>query len=189
MKREDVKKILGELPEDKLNALMDLYGASVNSSKSELETLRAEKVANAKTIEEANKKIASFDGKNVDEIKKLADEWKSKYETAEKQKGEEIAKITRSSAVEIELSKVKVRNPSLFKKALDESKIEYKDGKLVGFEEQVNALKKTDAYLFIDETPNPSVLGGKPNLPNATGISDAERMLRKAAGLPENPAK
>lgn len=186
MKREELKKT--GLTDEQIESVMKMYGESINSVKTELEQVKADNTVKAKTIEEANKMIEGFKSVNVDEIKKSADEWKLKYEEAEKLKAQEIAKITKNSALEIELNKLNAKNPSLFRKALDESKIELKDGKLVGFDEQVKALKETDAYLFKDATP--IRVGGNPTLPDSNNpLNDEDIKIRIAAGLPPTPKK
>lgn len=72
-------------------------------------------------------------------------------QNADQQKAhdEELAKLKLDNAVEIALSSAKARNGKAVKAMLDMSKVKLgEDGKLSGFDEQIEALKKSDAYMF-----------------------------------------
>lgn len=72
-------------------------------------------------------------------------------QNADQQKAhdEELAKLKLDNAVEIALSGAKARNGKAVKAMLDMSKVKLgEDGKLLGFDEQIEALKKSDAYMF-----------------------------------------
>lgn len=72
-------------------------------------------------------------------------------QNADQQKAhdEELAKLKLDNAVEIALSGAKARNGKAVKAMLDMSKVKLgEDGKLSGFDEQIEALKKSDAYMF-----------------------------------------
>ena len=62
---------------------------------------------------------------------------------------EELAKLKLDNAVEIALSGAKAKNGKAVKAMLDMSKVKMgEDGKLSGFDEQIEALKKSDSYMF-----------------------------------------
>ena len=72
-------------------------------------------------------------------------------QNADQQKAhdEELAKLKLDNAVEIALSGAKAKNGKAVKAMLDMSKVKLgEDGKLSGFDEQIEALKKSDAYMF-----------------------------------------
>ena len=72
-------------------------------------------------------------------------------QNADQQKAhdEELAKLKLDNAVEIALSGAKARNGKAVKAMLDMSKVKLgEDGKLSGFDEQIEALKKSDSYMF-----------------------------------------
>lgn len=67
----------------------------------------------------------------------------------EKAHSEELAQLKLDNAVEIALSGAKAKNGKAVKAMLDMSKVKMgEDGKLSGFDEQIEALKKSDAYMF-----------------------------------------
>jgi hypothetical protein len=89
---------------------------------------------------ERHKTAASFErepSSNVD--------WKKKYED----ETAAFAAHKRDAALTTALAAHKPRNAGLLKKALDISAIKFKeDGAIEGLTEQIDALKKSDAYLF-----------------------------------------
>lgn len=105
----------------------------------------------------ANKQIESFKGMDVEGIKKAADEWKTKFETATADSEKQIAALRRDNAVDRALMAAKAKNPKLAKAALNMDLIKLDGENLLGLNEQLENLKKTDGYLFDDtgkEDPN-----------------------------------
>lgn len=180
MKREDLKGL--GIAEDVIEKLMAMYGKSVENIKGENEQLKTSLGAKEKVIEEANKTIEGFKGLNVDEIKKQADEYKTKFEQSKGEFEKTLTETKKRYALELEIGKLNTRNPNTFKKLLELEKITLDGDKLVGFDEQVKGLKESEPYLFNETRPNQ--VGTQPNLPNASGYSELEAEMRKAAGLP-----
>lgn len=60
----------------------------------------------------------------------------------------------RDYAIETALMKSGAKNTKAVRAILDATKIEYKDGKLNGLDDQIETLKKSDAYLFYSSTAN-----------------------------------
>lgn len=78
----------------------------------------------------------------------------------------------------------KARNADIVTRMIDASKLTQNNGRLYGLEEQIKALKESDAYLFEEEhstnggvDPNQEAAGGQSSL-NAS-LND---IIRKAAG-------
>lgn len=78
----------------------------------------------------------------------------------------------------------KAKNPDVVIKMIDMGKITEKDGQFIGLNDQIEAIKKSDAYLFEEEQspsggadPHQDPSGEKPGV-NAT-VND---MIRRAAG-------
>ena len=108
-------------------------------------------------------------------------------QNADQQKAhdEELARLKLDNAVEIALSGAKAKNGKAVKAMLDLSKVKLgEDGKLSGFEEQIEALKKSDGYMFdIQEQTQQKFTGFQPGasstVPNST-ISGYETRLADA---------
>lgn len=71
----------------------------------------------------------------------------------------EIANLKLDNAIEIALSGAKAKNSKALKAMIDMSKVKLtEDGKLTGFDEQVESLKKSDEYMF--DIPAPQQFTG-----------------------------
>ena len=99
------------------------------------------------TIKGLQDTVSKFDGVDVEKLKKDASDWENKYNT-------DIAAVKLDSAVNLALVGAKAKNPKLAKAALDMSVIKLDGEKLLGFNEQIDKLKESDAYLFdVEEEP------------------------------------
>jgi hypothetical protein len=104
-------------------------------------------------------------------------------QNADQQKAhdEELAKLKLDNAVEIALSGAKARNGKAVKAMLDMSKVKLgEDGKLSGFDEQIEALKKSDAYMFDVQQTQQQFTGFQPGasstVPNSTAAGYEARL-------------
>lgn len=93
------------------------------------------------TIKDLKETVSKFDGVDIEGLKKQAADLEEKYNT-------DMAAVKLDSAVNLGLIQAKVKNPKLAKAALDMAIIKLDGEKLLGFTEQVDALKESDAYLF-----------------------------------------
>ena len=180
MKREDLKGL--GIADEVIEKVMAMYGKGIESIKGENEQLKVSLGAKDKVIEEANKTIDSFKGMKVEDIQKQAEEYKTKYEQSKGEFEKTLTETKKRYALELEIGKLGVKNPNSFKKLLELEKINFDGEKLVGLDEQVKGLKESEPYLFNEAKPNQ--VGTQPNLPNASGYSELEAEMRKAAGLP-----
>lgn len=99
------------------------------------------------TIKGLRDTVAKFDGVDVEGLKKSAKDWEDKYNT-------DIAAVKLDSAVNLALVGAKAKNPKLARAALDMSVIKLDGDNLLGFNEQIDKLKESDAYLFdVEEEP------------------------------------
>ncbi|MCH1941596.1 phage scaffolding protein [Holdemania massiliensis] len=98
------------------------------------------------TIKNLQGEIKKWDGVDVETLRTAAANWETKYT-------QDTAKIRTDSAVEIALMRAKAKNPKAARALLDESKIKLDGDKVLGLDDQLEALKKSDAYLFDVEAP------------------------------------
>ena len=105
------------------------------------------------TIKGLNATVAKFDGVDVEKLKKDASDWETKYTT-------DLAAVKLDSAVNMALIEKKAKNPKLVKAALDMSTIKLDGEKLLGFDEQLDKIKESDAYLFETEQKKDPEGGG-----------------------------
>ena len=85
--------------------------------------------------------VKKFDGVDIEKLKKDAADWETKYNT-------DISAMKLDSAVNVALLEAKVKNPKLARAGLDMSLVKLDGEKLLGLSEQIEALKKSDSYLF-----------------------------------------
>ncbi|MFL2104138.1 phage scaffolding protein [Desemzia sp. FAM 23991] len=118
-------------------------------------------------LKTANETLETLQKDNVD-VKELQDtivEYKEKVETLETERVAELKQMKLDQAVERQLNKFKAKNEKAVKALLELKKVELnEDGSIKGLEEQLNALKESDAYLFnIEEPPkDPNFKGAQP---------------------------
>lgn len=145
---EFLKKHLGEqLYNDLTKALegtgiklADLSaGEYVSKGKFEAEVNKVK--ALDENIKSLTEQVKTFDGVDLDGLKKQATEWEEKY-------NKDIHQIKFDTSLEKELIKSKVRNIKAVKALIDSEKIELDENGLKGLNEQLEALKQSDAYLF-----------------------------------------
>lgn len=94
---------------------------------------------------------------------------------------EELARLKLDNAVEIALSGAKARNGKAVRAMLDMSKVKIsEDGKLSGFDEQIEALKKSDSYMFDEQQTQQQFTGFQPGasstVPNSTAAGYEARL-------------
>ena len=185
MKREALEKL--GLSKEVIDQVMAMHGETLNATKTDLQTITAQRDNYKKASDEANAKIAEFQKLDVDTIKKQASEWESKYKEKETEYTKQITGIKRDYAIEREIAKLKVRNPTTVKKLLEIDKIQFDGEKLMGIEEQIKGLKESDPYLF--EEVQQQKFGGENNLPNSGAtLSALDRKMYEVANLdPDGP--
>lgn len=155
------EKLIPKSKFDEVNNEKNEYKKQLGERDSQLATLQEK----AKGNEELTKQIESLKTQNT----KQAEEFQSK-----------MAEREREFLLNEELSKAKTKNTKAVKALLDNEKIVLKDGKFEGLNEQIEALKKSDSYLFelgpekdgIGKTPG----GGKTP---PSGLEDQFAKFRK----------
>lgn len=133
------------------------------------------------TITGLRETVSKFDGVDVEKLKKDAAEWETKYNT-------DIAAAKLDSAVSLALVEAKAKNPKLARAALDMSIIKLDGEKLVGLSEQLDNLKKSDAYLFEGENGDGARVNTGSHHNNGNNTDTFMAALMKGAGL-ENEKK
>lgn len=185
---------------DNLEKIMAEYGKSHTES-----TELQKKVAD---LTEQNGSLQSqIDDrdKQLTEIKRSAgdnEELKSKIKSlqdANKQVAEDyqakLAEQSKESKIELALRDAKAKNPKAVKALLDLNKVSVDGDNLIGFNEQIEKIKETDAYLFQpkdnNEPPKPPIKitgagnaanGGKPK---AVADMSYSEMVEAAKQNPE----
>ena len=102
-------------------------------------------------------------------------DYEAKQKEIEKNAKAEIEKVKLDSKIDFAIVNAKAKNVKSVKANLNLDNIKLDGDKLLGFDDQIEALKKSDAYLFeIDNAINNGVEnnGGNPRKNEGNGLSD-----------------
>ncbi len=150
MKREFLEEL--KLEKEVIDKIMAENGKDIEKYKSEAETLKSSSEQQKTQLEAANKQIESFKGMDIEGIKKAADDYKVKFEEAEKNHKAELDKITYNSTAERFVDSLKPKD-SLSKSAIiaEFTKKEFKlDGDTFqGAKEWAEQFKKDNSSHFL----------------------------------------
>lgn len=152
----------GFIPKDRF----DQINADMKDFKSRYEASAAE-IEKMKPLAKGNEELLA----KIEASTKELQSTKQQYEQT-------IAERERNYRINDGLRAAGVRNPKAAYALLDHSKIVLKGEKLDGFEEQIEALRKSEDYLFLPkQNPSPQAAGREANPPanqgNGTGKTTA----------------
>ena len=137
---EQAAEIVGGMPEKEFHLTkeekLDERYAKLKQQKEDVDT----------QLETANTTIEDLKNSNKsnEDLQTKVTEYEGQIETLK----EQSADIQKQSAIELSLVKNGARNPKAVKALLDVEKVELTDEGIKGLEEQLGALKESDAYLF-----------------------------------------
>lgn len=101
-----------------------------------------------KRIQELADKIKNFEGVDVKQLQTDVENWKIKY-------NQDLESARLDSAIQLAIAKSGTLSEKALMGLLDKDKIKFdKDGKLTGLDEQIEAIKKEDSFLFKAAEPN-----------------------------------
>lgn len=147
MKTEDLKA--QGLTEEQITYVMAENGKDIAREQNAKTTVEKELEDTKTLLKEANTQIDSFKGMDIEAIKKSAEDYKTKYEEADRKSKEDIAELKKTHAIELALLNTHhAKNVKSVKANLNLDNIKLDGDKLIGFDDQVEALKKSDSYLF-----------------------------------------
>jgi hypothetical protein len=186
MKREDLKKLLGEsVADDVIDKIMAEHGKDIEKHKTDIGTLTTERDGLKAQLSDASKQIESFKGMDIEGVKKSADEWKAKAEQATRDAEAQVSKLKFDYALESALTGAKARNTKSVTALLNTELLKLaEDGSVSGLKEQLEKIQTEHDYLFVSDSPAPKIVtGGNNKQITSDAVLDA---ARKAAGLPVN---
>lgn len=101
-----------------------------------------------KRIQELADTIKNFEGVDVKQLQTDVENWKTKY-------NQDLESARLDSAIQLAIAKSGTLSEKALMGLLDKDKIKLdKDGKLTGLDEQLEAIKKEDSFLFKAAEPN-----------------------------------
>jgi predicted phage tail protein len=188
MKREDLKAL--ELTDEQIDQIMALHGKDLEKGKADLATANASATTLQKQLDDANAAIEGFKKLDVEGVKKAADDWKAQAEKAKADAAAEVARLKFDHALDGALVTAKAKNVTAVKALLkaDDLKLS-EDGTIKGLDDQLTALKKSNAFLFEAEDgtkPPPTIVAG--GQPPSTTADPLWAAMLKGSGLKEPTA-
>lgn len=160
------RKFLDELGLDKdtVDRIMEENGRDIENAKGELTSLTAERDRYRNDLADRDRQLEDLrksSGDNAQLQQQIKDLQKANSDQ-QTQHAEEIAQMKLDSAIDRALSGAKARNNTAVKALLDMEKIKLADdGKLSGFDEQIESLRKDSGYMF-ETVQQPSFTGFQP---------------------------
>lgn len=176
MKKEDLVA-LGLTPEQ-ADSVITGFGTMVPKTRldekiQEAKDYKSQLDARDKQLAELEPKAAGNDAL-LQQIQKLQDDNKN----AQTEYEQKLADTQRTFALDSALGVAKVKNLKAVKALLDAEKIKLDGNKLSGLEEQIEALKTSDAYLFESTEEGKPTFSTKPK-PKGEGVTKESIMAIK----------
>lgn len=175
---EQAAKIVGGMPEKEFHLTkeekLDERYAKLKQQKEDVDT----------QLETANTTIEDLKNSNKsnEDLQTKVTEYEGQIEILK----EQSADIQKQSAIELSLVKNGARNPKAVKALLDDKSLELQeDGTVKGLDEQIQAYKESDAYLFQTETDDgkPQIQSGEdPNGDNQEETDEFEDVINSRYG-------
>lgn len=178
---KDELKALG-ISEEVADKIVEDYGknyvskSQFNAKNEELKAAKAEKEAMTKDLDNLRKTNKDNEGltAQLEEMKKSMKDREAQYKA-------DMDAYRMNAAIDLALTTAKAKNTKAVKSLLDASKLKLnEDGTVIGLDEQVEGLKKSDAYMFGEATKN--VDGVHPGNPGGHDEPGEEAGIAKEFG-------
>lgn len=179
MKREFLKEL--GLTDEQIDKIMSENGKDVEKAKGDLSTKETELESTKKQLKKANKQIEEFKEMDIEGIKAAADDYKEKYEKAQKEAKEEMDKLKFNHKLEGALTGAKAKNIKAVMALLDMEGLKLNKDEIVGLNDQLDKIKEENEYLFEEEDTTPSSTFIRPPGTNKNDKTESlgERLARK----------
>ena len=171
------------LTEEQISEVFKINGKDVEKAKGDLSTKETELASTKEQLKTANTTIESYKGMNIEEIKKNAEEYKTKFEEAESKAQKEIETLKFNHAIENALGAAKAKNVKAVKALLNMEGLKLNGDEIVGLKDQIENIKKDNDYLFdgVEPAGTGGSKGGGQKGGGGTGITkeDFDKMSYK----------
>ena len=180
------KELLGDAYTEQLEQKLETQIETEYTPKAEWEAAKAKATALEEQLNAANEAIGKFEGLDADQVKAQIADYKQRAEAAEKDRDEKLPSAAFDSKLENVLRDAKAKNPKLVRGALDIEKLRKSKNQDADIAAAIEAVRKSDGYLFgtVEAEPAPAGGTGVSPLPGGAKYTADELSMRKAAGLP-----
>ena len=181
MKREFLEGL--NLSKDVIDQIMAENGKDINAQKTLTEAETAKLITANQTIQQLQDTVKSFDGIDVKKLQSDLTVLQDKY-------NKDIGRLKLDNALDRELRANNVRSTKAARALLDLDQIKLDGDRLLGFDDQITALKASDAYLFAeDKAPNKPGTYVESGKPHGDAVSTAPTSMRSALAARYEPTK
>lgn len=171
---EWLKTILGESYTEEIDKKVSAEIGKGFVAKSDFNAKNEELKAVQGQLAEAGKTIEGFKQMDIEGIKKASEEWKTKYEEAEKAHAEKLDEMDLESKVEAALRNAKAKNLKAAKALLDIDTLKASKNRDADIHAAVEAAAAENQFLFGDSTDGARVDTGREH--GAGGNPDYSKM-------------
>ena len=148
-----------------INAILNKFHDGVKEYKEKAEkyeTVEAENKNLKEQITERDKDLKELKKIDVKEMQNKIDELENKNKSMKEESDKQLLETKKNLLIENSLISSKAKNLKAIKGLLDMEKITVENDSIKGLDEQINALKQSDSYLFNVEQQTKTVdLGGE----------------------------
>lgn len=171
------------LTDEQIQSIQAESGKEIQKYKDENTGLKADNDNKTELLKNANAEIDSYKSMDIEAIKKSAEDYKTKYETAEKEHQAQLNQIEYDNKLGKYVDKLNLKN-DIYKNAvisqIKEKQLKFDGDTLLGGEELVKGFKEKYAEAFVDTKPKPTFADSTPG----TNTVTSNNSLRLAMGLP-----
>jgi NADH dehydrogenase/NADH:ubiquinone oxidoreductase subunit G len=171
MKREDLESLdLGngqKLPKEAIDTIMDKHGKAVEANKKELGEVKAERDNLKGQVDTLSKSVDDLKKVDPSKLQEELDKIKKEKEDSDKQYAADKKQLLFDNALELAVANAKSKDSIALKAHLkmDDLKYDEKEGKLIGFDDQLKTIKEADNTKYLFETEPDATGGDHNNLP------------------------
>ena len=176
MKREQLKEL--GLSDEQIESVIGLHGKTVSDITSQLKTAQdeAKQYQDQLTANQSELNALKDSAKGNEELTNQLAELQAKFDDAQANSQNTIADLKKQSAIELALTQAGARNITAVKALLDADKLTVSDKGVEGLNEQLEAVKADNDYLFqATEPKTPTIVTGG----NPQGGTDGKSIVQK----------
>lgn len=177
MKTEELKE--QGLTEEQIQFVMAENGKDIKKYKDLSETQKTQLEDVNNKLKDANKQIEDFKEMDIDSIKKTADDYKQKFEQAQKEADTKIKEMQYDSDLTEYMKTLKINDEvhaENLKKMIKEKNLPFENGKLIGGDDVVNMYKEKYPSVFKAEEDIPNISASTPGTNQNLVSGDPDKM-------------
>ena len=147
------------LTDEQIQSIQAESGKEIQKYKDENTSLKADNDNKTELLKNANAEIDSYKSMDIEAIKKSAEDYKAKFETAEKDYQAKISEMEYNNKLDKYVGTLNLKNDIYRKEVISrikEKELKFDGDTLLGAEDLVKGFKEQYADAFVDTKPKPS---------------------------------